>query len=101
MEFYYHEVDNDVLIISADGGIDKQTSKEFVEQILELIDGGMIIHTMPEDERPVFRDGIYDMPEADQYLERMDADLIAVIDALRSEPYDESARFPDWSPSSN
>ena len=41
MEFYYHEIDNDVLIISADGGIDKQTSKEFVEQILTLIEGGM------------------------------------------------------------
>ena len=41
MEFYYHEVDNDVLIISADGGIDKRTSKEFVEQILKLIEGGM------------------------------------------------------------
>ena len=41
MEFYYHEVDNDVLIISADGGIDKRTSKEFVEQILKLIEGGV------------------------------------------------------------
>ncbi|MDP6545645.1 MAG: STAS domain-containing protein [Phycisphaerae bacterium] len=41
MEFYHHEVDNDVLIISADGGIDRHTSKEFVEQILKLIDGGM------------------------------------------------------------
>ena len=41
MEFYYHEVDNDVLIISADGGIDKRTSKEFVEQILKLIEEGM------------------------------------------------------------
>ena len=41
MEFYYHEIDDDVLIISADGGIDKRTSKEFVEQILKLIEGGM------------------------------------------------------------
>ena len=41
MEFYYHEVDNDVLIISADGGIDKRTSKEFVDQILTLIEGGI------------------------------------------------------------
>jgi anti-sigma B factor antagonist len=41
MEFYYHEVDNDVLIISADGGIDKHSSKEFVNQILELIEGGV------------------------------------------------------------
>jgi len=41
MEFYYHEMDNDVLIISADGGIDKHTSKEFVEQILKLIESGV------------------------------------------------------------
>lgn len=41
MEFYYHEIDNDVLIISADGGIDKQTSKEFVNEILKLIEGGV------------------------------------------------------------
>ena len=41
MEFYEHEIDNDVLIIAADGGIDRHTSKEFVEQILELIEGGM------------------------------------------------------------
>jgi anti-sigma B factor antagonist len=41
MEFYYHELDNNVLIISADGGIDRHTSKVFVEQILKLIDGGI------------------------------------------------------------
>ena len=41
MEFYYHEVDNDVLIISADGGIDRHTSREFTNQILELVEGGM------------------------------------------------------------
>ena len=41
MEFYYHELDNDVLIISADGGIDKQTSKEFVNQLLKLIESGV------------------------------------------------------------
>ena len=41
MEFYEHEIDNDVLVIAADGGIDRHTSKEFVEQILELIEGGM------------------------------------------------------------
>ena len=41
MEFYYHEVDNDVMIIAADGGIDRHTSKEFVDQILELIEGGV------------------------------------------------------------
>jgi len=41
MEFYEHEIDNDVLIIAADGGIDRNTSSEFVERILELIEGGV------------------------------------------------------------
>ena len=41
MEFYEHEIDNDVLIIAADGGIDKDTSREFVERIFELIEGGV------------------------------------------------------------
>ncbi|MBL7220283.1 MAG: STAS domain-containing protein [Phycisphaerae bacterium] len=41
MEFYYHEVDNDVLIISADGGIDRHTSKEFVDRIIKLIESGV------------------------------------------------------------
>ena len=41
MELYEHELDRDVLIIAADGGIDRQTSKEFVDRILELIEGGV------------------------------------------------------------
>ncbi|MDP6044433.1 MAG: STAS domain-containing protein [Phycisphaerae bacterium] len=41
MEFYEHEIDNDVLIIAADGGIDRNTSKEFVERIIELVEGGV------------------------------------------------------------
>ena len=41
MEFYYHEMDNDVLIVSADGGIDRHTSQEFVEPILKLIESGV------------------------------------------------------------
>ncbi len=41
MEFYYHELDNDVLIISADGGIDRHTSKEFVQDVLDLIEAGI------------------------------------------------------------
>ena len=40
MEFYYHEIDNDVLIVSADGGINKGTSREFVEKVLDLIETG-------------------------------------------------------------
>jgi len=41
MEVYCHELDKDVLIISADGGIDRQTSGQFVERILKLIEDGM------------------------------------------------------------
>lgn len=40
MEFYYHEIDKDVLIIAADGGINRQTGGQFVEEVLGLIDGG-------------------------------------------------------------
>ncbi len=41
MEFYFCEIEKDVLIISADGGIDKSTSESFVDKVLELIDGGV------------------------------------------------------------
>jgi len=41
MEFYHHEIDSDVLIISADGGIDRHTSGQFVEEIMTLIEGGI------------------------------------------------------------
>jgi len=34
-------MDNDVLIVSADGGIDRHTSQEFVEPILKLIESGV------------------------------------------------------------
>ena len=41
MEFYYHEVDHDVLVIVADGGIDRKTAGGFVEGIHALIEGGI------------------------------------------------------------
>ena len=41
MEFYYHESEKDVLIVSADGGINKQTSRQFTESVIDLIDGGL------------------------------------------------------------
>ena len=41
MEFYYHELEKDILIISADGGIDRHTSKEFVQDVLDLIEAGI------------------------------------------------------------
>jgi anti-sigma B factor antagonist len=41
MEFYYHEIDHSVLILSADGGLNSDTAKPFVEQLEKLIDAGM------------------------------------------------------------
>ncbi|HNX26224.1 MAG TPA: STAS domain-containing protein [Phycisphaerae bacterium] len=41
MEFYYHEMENDVLIISADGGLNKQTASKFVDDVGKLVDGGI------------------------------------------------------------
>ena len=41
MEFYYHELDNEVLVISADGGIDRRTSQEFVDNITTLVNAGL------------------------------------------------------------
>jgi anti-sigma B factor antagonist len=41
MQFYYHEVQNEVLVIAADGGLNKQTADQFVEEIIALIDGGI------------------------------------------------------------
>ncbi len=41
MEFYYDEIDNDVLIITADGGLNADTSEQFVQSIEKLVDGGL------------------------------------------------------------
>jgi anti-sigma B factor antagonist len=41
MEFYYDEVQHDVLIIKADGGLNGDTANQFVEQIAALIDSGL------------------------------------------------------------
>ena len=41
MEFYYHELDHEVLILSADGGIDHATSRQFVDGLLKLIAAGV------------------------------------------------------------
>ncbi|MBN1341029.1 MAG: STAS domain-containing protein [Phycisphaerae bacterium] len=41
MEFYYHEVDKDVLIVSADGGLSAQTADQFVGDLQQLIDSGL------------------------------------------------------------
>lgn len=41
MEFFYHGIDKDVLIISADGGLNVQTAPQFVGELEGLIDAGL------------------------------------------------------------
>ena len=40
MEFYYHGIQKDILILTVDGGIDMSTCGEFVDQVLDLIRSG-------------------------------------------------------------
>jgi len=40
MEFYYHDVQKDVLILSADGGLVSQTADQFVEELQRFVDLG-------------------------------------------------------------
>ena len=40
MEFYYKKVDEDVLILSADGGLDKGTARQFVGELEKIIEAG-------------------------------------------------------------
>jgi anti-anti-sigma factor len=41
MEFYYHGVDKDVLILSADGGLDSSNAEQFVDQLGTLVESGI------------------------------------------------------------
>lgn len=41
MEFYYDEVDGDVLIIRADGGLNGDTIGQFMTEIEQLVDAGL------------------------------------------------------------
>jgi len=41
MEFFYHELDKDVLILSADGGLNADTADQFVHQLEQLVDAGV------------------------------------------------------------
>ena len=41
MEFYYDEIDGDVLIIGADGGLNAQTADQFATSIEKLVDAGL------------------------------------------------------------
>ena len=41
MDFYYHELDNSVLILRADGGINKDNAAQFVTDLEKLVDAGL------------------------------------------------------------
>src|SRR6185436_1999416 len=41
MEFFFHELDRDVLILSADGGLNAGNGAEFVRQLEVLVDSGV------------------------------------------------------------
>ena len=41
MEFFYHEVDRDVLVLRADGGLNAQTAGQFVDELEKLVDAGV------------------------------------------------------------
>ena len=41
MEFYYHEIDRDVLILRADGGINAENAARFVADLEKLVDAGL------------------------------------------------------------
>lgn len=41
MEFFFHELDKSVLVLSADGGLNADTAGEFVRQLEALVDAGV------------------------------------------------------------
>jgi anti-sigma B factor antagonist len=41
MEFYYHDVDTDVLILKADGGLNAANAGQFVDDLEKLIESGI------------------------------------------------------------
>ena len=41
MEFFFHELDRDVLILSADGGLNAETGAEFIRQLEVLVESGL------------------------------------------------------------
>jgi anti-sigma B factor antagonist len=41
MEFFFHELDRSVLILSADGGLNADTADSFVTQLESLVDAGI------------------------------------------------------------
>jgi len=41
MEFYYDEIDRDLLVLAADGGLNAETADQFVLSIEKLVDAGL------------------------------------------------------------
>ncbi len=41
MEFYYDEIDGDVLVLRVDGGLNADTAEQFVKSIEKLVDAGL------------------------------------------------------------
>jgi anti-sigma B factor antagonist len=41
IEFYYHEVDRDVLVLRADGGLNADTADSFILQLEKLVEAGL------------------------------------------------------------
>jgi anti-sigma B factor antagonist len=41
VEFYYHGVDEDVLVLAADGGLNSGTAQQFIGDIEKLVDTGL------------------------------------------------------------
>ena len=41
MEFYYDQIENDVLVLAADGGLNAQTADVFVRDIEKLVEAGL------------------------------------------------------------
>jgi anti-anti-sigma factor len=41
LQFYYHELDNSVLILAADGGINADNASQFVSDLEKVVDAGI------------------------------------------------------------
>ncbi len=41
MEFYYHEVDANVLVLAVDGGLNRQTADQFIAELQKLVEAGL------------------------------------------------------------
>jgi anti-anti-sigma factor len=41
MEFYFHEIDKSIMILGADGGLNSDTAKPFIEQLESLVEAGV------------------------------------------------------------